>query len=120
MTLKDLKTGWRVRTRNGDTYIVLRGCETDDYGHQDVIFADFYNGFLIGSDYDENLLDTTDSDYDIIRVYKTKVNGEVINRNYMGDLVWERTDEPKDMTLSEIEDALGYPVRIVGENVCRD
>ena len=35
MNLKDLKTGWRVQTRNGDTYVVLRDCETVEYGHQD-------------------------------------------------------------------------------------
>lgn len=120
MTVKDLKTGWRIQTRNGDTYVVLRDCETVEYGHQDFIFADFHYGFVMGSEYDENLLCIDNSDFDIMQIYKTHVNSNVFNKNYMGQLVWERTEEPKDMTLSEIEDALGYPVRIVGENVCHD
>lgn len=117
MNLKDLKTGWRVKTRNGNTYVVLRNCETDHYGHQDVMFINLDDGYVIGSSYDSNLIDHHNSDYDIMQVYETLVNGKVFDKTRMGELVWERTEEPKDMTLSEIEDALGYPVRIVGDKV---
>lgn len=119
MKLSDLKTGWRVKLRNGDTYVVLRDCETKKYGHQDVMFINLSNinfgTFAIGSNYDLNFLKTSDSDFDIMKVYKMFVNGDVFNKHHMGDLVWERSLEPKDMTLKEIEDELGYPVRIVGE-----
>lgn len=117
MTLKDLKTGWRVRTRNGNMYVVLRDCETMNYRHQEVMFINLNTtGFMVGSDFDSNNLVHSDFEYDIMEVYVTVVNGDMFNKHYMGVLVWERTEEPKDITLSEIEDALGYPVRIVGEN----
>ena len=117
MTLKDLKTGWRVRTRNGDMYVVLKDCETMNYGHQDVMFINLNtNGFIVGSVFDSNSLVHRDFEYNIMQVYETHVNGFVFDKTRLGKLVWERTEEPKDMTLSEIEDALGYPVRIVGEN----
>ena len=116
MTLKDLKTGWRVQTRNGNMYVVLKDCETMNYGHQDVMFINLNTkGFQIGSNYDKNLHCIDGSDFDIMQIYETIVNGDMFNKHYMGGLVWKRTDEPKDMTLSEIEDALGYPVRIVEE-----
>lgn len=117
MTLKDLKTGWRVRTRNGDMYVVLKDCETRNYGHQDVMFINLNtNDFIVGSVFDSNSLVHSDFEYDIMEVYETVVNGLVFDKARLGKLVWERTEEPKDMTLSEIEDALGYPVRIVGDN----
>ena len=117
MNLKDLKTGWRVRTRNGDMYVVLKDCETRNYGHQDVMFINLNtNDFIIGSNFDSNSLVYCNFEYDIMEVYETVVNGFVFDKTRLGELVWERTEEPKDMTLSEIEEALGYPVRIVGEN----
>lgn len=120
MNLKDLKTGWRVQTRNGDTYVVLRDCETQKYGHQDVLLGGFSGGFLVGSYYDANLFYKDDYDFDIMKIYETTVRADVFDSNHMGKLVWERTNEPKDMTLSEIERALGYPVRIVRDEVCHD
>lgn len=116
MNLKDLKTGWRVKVRNGSTYVVLRDCETQHYGHQDVMFINFDGGFVIGSSYDDlNLINKNAFGCDIMQVYETHVNGFVFDKTRMGELVWERVEEPKDMTLSEIEDASGHPVRIVGD-----
>lgn len=116
MKLSDLKTGWRVELRNGDTYIVLRNCATDYYGHQDIMFVNIdRSGSIIGDDYSEDIMTHfNDYDYDIMRVYKTDVDARVFNKNHKGTLVWERSLEPKNMTLKEIEDKLGYSVRIVG------
>lgn len=119
MKLSDLKTGWRVELRDGNTYVVLRDCETSVYGHQDIMFINLntinFGGYTVGSDYDSKLLNKEYSDYDIMKVYAMYVDSVAFNKDYMGDLVWERSLEPKDMTLKDIEDKLGYPVRIVGE-----
>lgn len=92
MTLKDLKTGWRVRTRNGKLYVVLKDCETVSYGHQDVMFICLNTtGFIVGSNFGSNSLFHHDFEYDIIEVYETVVNGFVFDKTRLGQLVWEQT-----------------------------
>lgn len=119
MKLTDLKTGWRVELRNGSTCIVLRDCETEQYGNQDIMFISIGNiGFIIGDGYNADMTCSYDEDwsreYDIMKVYSDYVDGGVFDVDRKLPLIWERKEELKDMTLSEIEDKLGYPVRIVG------
>lgn len=77
--LKDLlQTGMRATTREGDTYLVLKGSlPTAYYGTQELMFIN--DSFLIGNDYNEQLIRTQGShDYDIIKVetvYGSSFNG---------------------------------------------
>jgi len=56
MKLSDLKTGMRVRMRDGGLYLVMRDVESM-FGTDGVFFADMiYDGFTIGNDYDDDML----------------------------------------------------------------
>jgi myo-inositol-hexaphosphate 3-phosphohydrolase len=73
-TKSDLKTGMRVRFRYGDVYAVLKDCDTSEYGHQDILFANPKgNGFMVGSSYGNNLLmyERSEKEYDIVEVLVT-------------------------------------------------
>ena len=40
---------------------------------------------------------------------------DIIKITYEGEVVWERKEEIKKMTLEEIEKELGYKIEIIGE-----
>lgn len=110
MKKSDLKTGMRVRFKNGRIYIVIRDYDTASYGHQDVLFVNNV-GFMVGSDYREDLL-YRDDNYSVSEVYSSPVDSYFLDIERKGRLLWER-QEPKEMTLEEIEAELGYPVRVI-------
>ena len=40
---------------------------------------------------------------------------EMLNRDYSTEKpIWKR-EEPKEMTIAEIEEALGYPIKVIGK-----
>ena len=110
MKKSDLKTGMRVRFKNGRIYIVIRDYDTASYGHQDVLFVNDF-GFMVGSDYGEDLL-YRDDDYSVSEVYASPSDSYFLDLERKGRLLWER-QEPKEMTLADIEAELGYPVKVV-------
>ena len=117
MKMSDLKTGWKVDTRNGNTYIISRDCETVYYGHQDVVLINADgSGFVCGSHYNNGLENRIHHHFDIVRVYEMPVEGDVFSGAEKGRLVWERkkNENVREMTVSEIEKELGYQVKIVG------
>lgn len=100
MTKSDLKNRMVVETREGIRYLVvgemlMRGAS-----------------FLLLSDYDEDLMHNGDKDFDIVKVFDYVSNFNSIKR--CNDVVWQR-QEPKKLTLKELEGILGYPVEIVEE-----
>ena len=97
MTKSDLKNRMVVEVRNGKRYLVV------DY----LLMCD--SGFLLLSDYDEDLMHNGDKDFDIVKVFDYVSNFNNIKR--CNDVVWER-QEPKKLTLKEIESILGYSVEI--------
>lgn len=113
MTKADLKTGMRVKTRNGITYVVVLNYKTGLYGFQDVFFVGD-NGFMTGDSYGDDLLCITSGEYsfDIAKVYAQPKDHFFLNIKETGRIIWERK-EPKSMTLAEIEQELGYPVKII-------
>jgi hypothetical protein len=109
----DLKTGMRVETVSGELYIVLTDYTTINYGHQDIFFCG-KNGFLIGEKYDDQLrrgYDEADY-YSVKRVYACPGDGHVLDLSEKGKLLWER-EEPKEMTIEEIQQKLGYKIKVV-------
>ena len=76
------------------------------------------------------------SDYDIVKIYKPANDYTIEDRLYFNDecgndifdhdspvidykWIWERSEkEPTEMTISEIEKELGYPVKIIKEHKC--
>lgn len=117
MKKSDLKTGMRVRTRGGTLYLVLKDCETSYYGHQELFFACFTDGFMTGDGYNEHLKHSQEIWHDIMQVYTTttgRCDACTLDEDDLC-LIWKRK-EPKRMTVSEIEKALGYRIEIMRED----
>lgn len=120
MKKSDLKTGMRVKTRNGEIFLVIKDIDSQNCGHQDVAFV--HNlGFMPGDSYDCELKCYKNKNYDIIEVFRLVdtsdrefLTGNILKlgKRY---LIWRR-QEPKKMTVNEIEKELGYPVEIVAED----
>lgn len=107
-TVDDLKTGYRVVLHDGRIGIYVLENENDPYiyGKNERLTGDIrlYNGNDDGS---------LASQYMIQKVYKsTSISDYWELRD--GDLLWEYGERIQDMTLKEIEDKLGYRIRIVG------
>ena len=105
MTKSDLKNRMVVEVRNGKRYLVvgemlMRGAS-----------------FLLLPDYDEDLMHNGDKDFDIVKVFDYVSNFNNIKR--CNDVVWQR-QEPKKLTLKELEGILGYPVEIVKEMTVKE
>lgn len=113
MEKADLRTGMRVKTREGNVYIVLKDYDTANYGHQDIFFCGEY-GFLIGTRYSEDLtyVQGEGGRYDIVQVFSNFLDGCILDIENLGSLLWERT-KTKEMTVEEIQQALGYKIKVV-------
>ena len=100
-TLNDLQFADIVTTRNGERYVVayitLFG-EKDGYWLDHEYIPNFYRQDL---KYDCNL--EGNRIYDIVKVERS------------GQVIWERSEEVKEMTIAEISEALGYEVKVVKE-----
>ena len=112
MTLNDLKTGMIVKTRNGNSYIVMR----DFIDAGDVLAGLSCSNIISGtwtslSNYNQDMTHPTRAFLDIVNVYASSV--------YSADtptkLLWERK-EYKEVTMSEIEEMFGCKVKIVEED----
>lgn len=101
MTKADLKDGMVCRTRNGKVFIWLDGVL-----RQTNIWCSGTNEDLCN--------EPQCPGYDIIEVYITVGNtlSDMLDVDRFGTLIWKR-EEPKKMTVAEIEEILGYPVKIV-------
>lgn len=118
-TKKDLKVGYVVKTRARGLYMVAVNA------NEELVMANTSQGWMPLHGYNDDLTDsgrtslfvgTANENYDIVEVYGysrnncTTVSVSTENRT----LLWKR-EEPKEMTLEEIEKALGYPVKIVNK-----
>lgn len=107
-TKADLKTGMVVETRDENRYFVL-----EQEGRIKVIDV---VGSCLGEIYDDFTADKKEDD--IMVIYQAPdfddVNEMVDLYMKNGYVLWER-QEPREMTLEEIEKELGYKIKIVGE-----
>lgn len=109
-TKSDLKTGHVVEYRNGKRRMVVKAVLINGNG----------NASENLSSYTDDLKHECMAKSDICKVYE-------VNSNFCGDLdtlspeagnlnvIWEREEPPKKMTISEIEAALGHRVEVVAE-----
>ena len=109
-TKADLKDGMVVEVRNNTRnprYMVLNGKLRGTLEYMDLM--NFNDDLTHTGDYER---------LDIVKVYKS--GGDILNK-YFHDgyltLIWERKEEPehKEMTVAEIEEKLGYKIKVVGE-----
>lgn len=112
MKLDDLKTGMIVTTRNGDSHIVMR-----DFVDSEDILAGISDNENITNSYTELSYYKQDMKHkqlpglDIMSVYTSYSYGIDISKK----LLWQR-EEYKEVTMKEIEEKFGCPIRIVGDD----
>lgn len=113
MKKQDLKTGMRVRIRSGKTYLVVKQVETDRYGFQEIGFVRD-GGFLVGTDYNDDLTVEGDSSCDIVEIFTINKSPQALLNNVMLDLtklhsIWKRTNLiDKQIELLNALKVLGY------------
>ena len=112
MKKKDLKSGMTVVIRNGNKYLVLTNCGS-------LTLQDFClvgpTGFLESDEYNDDLLDIDGNNYskwDIMEVYNDRISPKTYSMPTLSNPIWKRV-EHKEMTIAEIEEELGYPIKIV-------
>ena len=105
MTKKDLKNGMVVETRDGDRFLVI-----EKSGVINFMNLDGTNHFVEKRMEDDMTFQGLCDCCDIMRIYR---GGVTLNDcKTTKDLLWERKEQ-KEMTVAEIEAALGYPVKVV-------
>lgn len=109
MTLKDLRSGMVVETRDGDRYLVL--VDGEDIHMMCGNGRTYMGRWEVTKVYNSDMTYALgNSDRDIMKVYPRTNNfyGVIIPHSP----IWTRK-ETKEMTMEEIEGALGYPVKVV-------
>ena len=98
ITKKDLKFGDILTLRNSDKYVVADGyMYGEDYSY-------ILDGDKIDLWYNDDLTENENNkERDIVKVER------------LGNVIYERKDEAKEMTVEEISKALGYEVKVVKE-----
>lgn len=108
MKKSDLKVGYLVKFRNGAIKMVM-----PTIGQ--TVFVDEKGTWMGSNDYDDDLKCLTGSDYDIVKVLGyTKFACDSIRLDEDDREIL--LEEKREMTISEIEKELGYPIKIVKED----
>lgn len=112
MTLKDLRSGMVVETRDGDRYLVL--VDGEDIHMMCGDGALHMGQWEVRQLYHDDLTrENGFNDHDIMKVYGRVQSFYKVNATK--NLLWERK-EIKEMTVSEIEEVLGYSVKVVADH----
>ena len=111
-TLDDLKTGMIVKTKDGNSHIVMRdfideGDILAGLSHNNVIS----NTWISFSRYNKDMTHSALPNLDIMSVYASYTYSADTPKR----LLWERK-EYKEVTMSEIEEMFGCKVKIVEED----
>lgn len=125
MTKSELRTGMVVTFRDGRKCMVYRDCDYDSsYGNGKIksmttlVTAEGTWSSLDSGNYQDNLkiYDNRKDDRDIMKVevvHHPRMMWQEYDPNNF-TTIWER-NEPKQMTVAEIEAILGYKIEIVSE-----
>ena len=105
MKKNELSNGMIVEFRDGRRALVL---------HQTFMYIDKYSSSTFDVVSDDLISSGSNSEYDIMKVFRVKKYSsfEVLFQDFNLDLIWKRRPA-KEMTLEEIEKALGYSIKIV-------
>lgn len=107
MTLSDLKDMMVVETREDIKYLVFRGWgyTLDDGGIE--IDKEHYTEDL--KDVDE------DEDFDIMKIYEINTDeaGDIEEMFKSVKLIWERKEVVAELTIEQIQEKLGYKIKII-------
>lgn len=110
MELKDLKFGYIVEFREGSVGMVAKGQDR-------AIILSKDNTYIPLDYYNDDLKCTNSQKLDIMEVYGYNFYESYALEISTDDreLLWERK-ETKEMTVSQIEKELGYPIKIIKED----
>lgn len=113
MKKSELKTGMIVKIALGVYYVVLKDCDTEYYGHQDILFLRRGGFFLTGDNFSEDLVSSVEM-CTITAVYKCPLS-DVLDMDLNNcELIWNRPERTyKDYVLERLPDigttSEGYP-----------
>ena len=104
-----LKEGMIVETKNGKLFLYIS--------------SSFYNIYDGGFSYfpirfDDNLCYSKDSSYNVEKIYKIKTNESSPLLNFKEnnlESIWQRENEFKEYTISELEEIVGTKIKIVNQ-----
>lgn len=113
MTIHDLKPGMVIEYVNGKKRLVVPKSDTGE------LYLTGLDGSNYISEYTENMESKAcpeDLTINKIFIAKYKTNLKMLLVDGFGlNLIWERKPEPKEVTIEELEEILGYPIKIVKE-----
>ena len=87
-----------VELRNGERYLVVG----------DFLMGE--NDYFMKGDFTDDLAYRSLRKFDIVRIYEEILDIGALHYKELG-IIWER--KPKEMTIEEIEEALGYEIKVV-------
>ena len=111
-TKSDLKAGMWIELRNGNKYLILTDVNTMYYGQQKLVGINNF-GFVIGSEFNNDLTYKDNLDCDIMKVWGSVVNSNTYNFvDLQSDLIWERKEVPikTKLTLEQLAEKAGYNI----------
>lgn len=116
MTLNDLKTGMIVTWRNGHEHVVIRNAATRCCDTRDCMVSYEHLSWNPLSCYNDNFKNKNGyCDFDIVKIEEVEHPYSILDLEYdrkNRKVLWE---ECRKLTVSEIENLLGYKVEIVSE-----
>ena len=111
-TKSDLKAGMWIELRNGNKYLILTDVNTTYYGQQKLVGINKF-GFVIGSEFNNDLTYKDNLDCDIMKVWGSVVNSNTYNFVALqSDLIWERkkASVKTKLTLEQLAEKAGYNI----------
>lgn len=112
MKKKDLKVGMVVEDREGELSMLMP-YDNVDY---DLVLSN-RNSWIRFKNFNNDLTHNKFEDLDIMKVYgftNYPTQATIVSTDNR-ELLWERKEEKKKMTVSEVENILGYGIEIVSE-----
>lgn len=103
MKKSDLKNKMVVKTRNGNIYTIIDG---DMYR---------YSGWVSMISYREDLTNKLRDGYDIVEVYGKCRSLDIDDFVKISQPIWKREEGAIEVTMDDIEEKFGQPVKIVKE-----
>lgn len=102
----DLKTGMRVRIRDGRECIVIKD---NAVGEDAIVGIGADGGWGCLGNYRENLISESFADLDIVAVYKPMFEAHMLSEfnEEKFTLVWKRDESPVEVTIAEIAELKG-------------
>lgn len=106
--IPELKSGYRAELRDGTIGIFF--IDKDNWC---VVALTWWAESI---DYNQNFKSKINNNYDIVKIYKApSLHTDWINEDTKGDLIWQRESDVKEITVSELEEYFGCPIKIIKE-----